>query len=360
MINLHKHITSLRRMKSARFLLAALILLSALSGITSCYRDDLCYEHPHFPKIRIEVDLSEANLTFDELKSYMVLFIPIDDGVMPLEQLKPIEHRIQSAEDYYISLAPGQYRVYIYNDYSGQNRISYQGSFDDLMVEAVSASSKYRSKGIVMGRPYTPEPDILVFDKIDTLTIAPTESSVSDQVIRLTPKRLTLTVNIQAKVMNLASVSEYIGELGEMDTRCYIAKGTYQNSGYAIPLTSDNTSVAFDDNHVDGTLNIQINSFGFSKALTRALKNGNTNYAYLYLNFKLIDGTFYNTQALDLTRIIDGLDTEKGEIFLTIGMNPTDLYPPIQIPEVSHGGAGMDATVGEWGDEEIREIILPD
>lgn len=334
-------------------------------AFTSCHLDDLCYDHPHYPKLLIEVDLSEAGgATFEDLQSYNIIFYPIDDGFMELSALTPTTKRVQTTGEISVSLAPGLYRAVMYSDYSGQNYFYETDDYDAIYCEAFSyefynMNPTYTyTKGVDMGYTYTPEPELLVTDVIEEFEILESDDpslEYSGQSITFTPTKATQEINITIKVENITSIASYVGEIGKVDSRFYITQERYNHSDHAIQLTDNNTTFEYyNSGSSDGEINICITSFGFTQTESSDVEGMyNSDYAYLYLELELVDGSSYLYGPIDLTSDVNGYYFGE-DIVLSL----TDLDREIVLPyfEPISDGGGAGVSVGDWGSEQIVEI----
>lgn len=323
-----------------------LLVLCTVVGI-SCQRDDLCYDHPHYPKIKIEVDLSNTAQTFGNLQSYRVIFYPIDDGVMPLEKLKPIEHTIQSASDFYFSIAPGRYKVVLFNNYESGNQFYNTDSYENICVKAVSSNPIYRGNtrsGLEL-MPI-PEPDVLVVANMDELVVGSGDSP-TQQVATFVAREVTEVVNISIVVNGLKYAKSVSAQLGEVFGTHFLTSDNKADSECLLLLQGD--SYKLGSNGVDGVVTINgIRTFGLKRDAA-----GNFQHNYIYLDFLMIDNTSITAQ-LDLAEYLNGVYDDSGLFNLTLG-SPQDPFDAIELPEiklpVGGGDGGFGADVSEWGDE---------
>lgn len=342
-------------MKKVRSIYILSVFILLLGG---CKFDDLCYDHPHYPKTRINIDLSDVNKSFEDLQSFMVIFYPVDDGVLPLDLLRPTYHTIQSSQDYYVSLAPGQYKAVAYNNYSGKNLFSNRDDYENLYMDtATGLAGKYRGQATKV--PYMREPDFLVADRMDSLTIQASgggKGEVSGQVITFKPQRVTLDIHVEIVVKNLSSMMEYIGEVGELDGRFYMGAKRYDMGGFAIPVDVDNSRIVFDSNQKDGCIYLSMTSLGFTDRVSKSSDTNKANKAYLYVDFKLRDNSMFHVDPFDLTDMARNAEIVDGGITLGVGIDGSP-YPPVVLPEVM-GGGGIHTDVGNWGKEENVNVDL--
>ncbi|MFR9650210.1 MAG: DUF5119 domain-containing protein [Rikenellaceae bacterium] len=345
-----------------RFLNKYIAIILCAVGLTSCHLDELCYDHNHYPMLELEVDLSIANTTFDELQSYMMIFYPIDDGMMELEDLTPTYKRVQNLNNMTISLSPGKYRAVMYSDYSGQNFFYETDDYDAIYCEAFSYEfysklvAKYSSVTRSLGYEYAPEPELLVTAVIDEFEILESDvagGELSGQKLTFTPTRATHTIEITCYVENITSISSFMGELGKVDSRYYITQQRYNHSNYALLLSDSNTEfIYYTDGSNNGEIQIKLTSFGFTEVES---EDGGTeaDYAYLYLEFELHDGTTTTFDPFDISEEVNlGIDINYEDLSIVIPST-------VELPYVESGDSSNSmgsVSVGDWGDEQIVDI----
>ncbi len=350
-----------------------MVVTYALFG---CKQSELLYSYPNYPKTKIEVDLSATDYTFeDDLLSYSVIFYPIDDGIIPLDKLEPKAFRMQRESDFEISIAPGDYNVVMYSDYSGQNAFYSKDSYDEIYCEAQSQASSTANNGKGDGDLFfAAEPDPMVVANMDKVTIDNSGQGMglSGQVVTFPARQVTTRFNARVWMTNPRSIKTYDGHVGYVDSRYYISQDQTNLGGYVIAYTPDNSGIVTlsnDNSNGDavGYLNIQIELFGFTQesstkytdaeaaSMTRVQNNVAAGDAYLHIHLTYPGVSDAPTDfKFDIADKINELEKgEEGSVTIEIG---TADSPEMNLPKMINDGddesdGGFDVGVGDWDDE---------
>ncbi len=356
--------------------LRIIICMLVIHTLFGCKQSELLRSYPNYLKTLISVDLSATEYTFeDDLLSYNVIFYPIDDGIMPLDELEPQSFRIQKESDFEITIAPGDYQVVMYSDYSGQNAFYSKETYGDIYCEAQSQATLSGNKSDIDGVEYAAEPDPLVVANMDLVTIEDRGqgTGLSGQTVTFAARQVTTRLKARVWLTNPRSVSSYTGHVGCVDSRYYLTQDQTNMGGYGISFTSDNSGlVTMSGTNSDGVsvgyLNIQVEMFGFtqrnstkytdvvSTVVTRALNDVAEGDAYLYIDIDLPGYSDVQTEfKFDISEYINALERgEEGNLTIDIGSSDeTDIV----LPEMINDGGddddgGFDVNVGDWAPED--------
>jgi hypothetical protein len=171
--------------------------------------------------------------------------------------------------------------------------------------------------------------------------------------LRLTPQRLTVTVDLTLHLENIHSLYPSAQQVARIS---HMAEGMFLVSGRPGPTPLNNwfsfaAAQATSSEPKNGTLHSLFGSFG----LLPEASGNNTIRVY----FVLRNGTEY-TEERDITQLLHSAPmTPDRHIVLEIGRNRTVDDPPIVLPDIPPGeGGSFDVDVGNWDDETNIDIPI--
>lgn len=154
------------------------LLIISLSFI-SCEYKDLCYEHPHRMKVKVEFDWQKISIAMPRWME--VWLFPLDGG-------KALHFQISDYENGYIHVVPGKYRALCYN---GDTNAIYEDGIDDFYSFTLTA------KDI--------QPERMVCASISLVDV---RLSYEDQTLRFAPEDGVMDVTVTIHdVRNLKSTN---------------------------------------------------------------------------------------------------------------------------------------------------------
>ncbi|MBE9488601.1 MAG: DUF5119 domain-containing protein [Bacteroidetes bacterium] len=334
-----------------RIKLKIIISLLFVVMFSSCVHKDIIEASDVNNNVIVCVDLKNVDTKFDELKSYMVIFYPADENGKVIDSEKPIHHIIQSTLDYEFNLPVGKYKAVLFNNYSGQSEFSNLDDYDNLYVEAISSDRIYDNKAKFVNVPYIPEPEMIVFDKIELVDIVYQDK---DNEVNFTPHIVTQKLEVNIKVTNLINSYKYVAEIGRFDKRCNLVAETTSEGGYVMPFTDSNSNIIFDENKKDGLIKANFLTFG----LTDLANIEDAHKHYIYVDFLLVDKETHVVKSFDILDPIYSHDGHSVKLTIDVGIDNKDPFDPIVLPEIHGENSDIDAEVGDWGEETDIEIVF--
>lgn len=226
-----------------------------------CEYKDLCYEHPHSMKVKVEFDWQKISI--DQPRWMEVWLFPYDGG-------NALHFQVSDYEKGYIKVLPGRYKALCYNGDTDNIREENVNDFDTFLLTAGDV-----------------QPERIVYSSISFIDVRLTDE---EQVIRFTPEDgvMDVTVTIH-NVCNLKSAMGLEGMLSGMTSGLYVGNSQ---------CFEDNQTFHSEITKVDSaTLRTQFICFGHCPerkqehvfSIVVPLENGSNNAYYWNLTERMHD-----------------------------------------------------------------------
>lgn len=239
-----------------------LFLMFVLSlSFISCEYKDLCYEHPHRMKVKVEFEWQRISI---DIPRWMEVWL------FPAEGGKALHFQISDYANGYIHLMPGHYKALCYNGDTQFIHEEVSDDFDSFMLTTNDV-----------------QPDRIVCASLPFVDV---RLSYDEQVIRFTPEDGVMDVTVTLHhVSNLKSANGLKGMLSGMASGIYVED---------FQCTEDYQTLYSDMEKVDSTtIRTQFVSFGHcpmkSKehifSLVVPLENGSCNVYHWNVSDRMHD-----------------------------------------------------------------------
>lgn len=282
-------------MRQIRYIYIVIMMILAYS----CKQDELCYDHNHYPYVRVNVDLGATGLTFSQLQSYSVIFYPHDDGIISLEDLEEDvqKFRIQTAYDFTVQVKPGTYDVLLYSDYTGQVAFSSTGDYELISAYAITSKNlSYVRSDVGAGVSVIPMPDPVVIGKVEQFVVDDVDVSLSNiKDIHFSGKMATSEFDVEFWIRNSNSMSGLRAYVGRVNNSYYISQQRGVSDGeYDMYVGEDG-----DSSDIDGRTVVSYEKF--SEVYEVLPEDDLPSYynTYYYRKYKILGCTFGFTELND-------------------------------------------------------------
>ena len=329
----------------ARFTSLALVL-AALLALTACDHKELCYDHSHTVRARIDVDWS---LFTEEQPSGMSVMLYPETGEGPYNLVS------NTLEYVDVNVPVGRYRAVVFNQSPGEFGTLTFSDMDSEAAATVRAAARssrwYQTRADAERLVQNPEwfavgeaRDINVPEEValQQQSRAATRSTIATVV----PRCVVYTIHVRVHVKNIYNVRSARASLDGLADGYSFAR-MRPTSTVATQLLENWTLTHDADNPANGTLETRITSFGLP-AGHRAVADAN----HLRLSLLLVDGT---TQR-DFDFAVGSSFVRGPEVELSLSLSEAIDEP---LPDVKPSGGsagGFDATVDDWEEGEHVDI----
>ena len=335
-----------------RRIIAALLLASVV--LSSCTHKELCFGHHHTARVRVLADWSGFTV---EQPTGMSVHIYDEDG----DEVKSSLSNNTEFTDF--ELEPGGYEAVVFNQSPsefGSVRFEDLNRLDQASVWADYTKSlwfKADADEPVICQPEWVGTDMRGGLAVDMNMMATSpearrtrsESFPQENVLaRLTPENIIYTITITVRIYGIHNLKAARGSLSGLSAGYFLGK-EQPASETGTELLEEWTVTRDDSDPTKGFLKAEITSFGLPYG-HQAQPQDNV----FKLSLLLVD----NKTKLDY--IFPVGDRFKGdadrELHLELSEEIADRLPDVK-PENGSAG-GFDASVDDWGDEEIIDIPI--
>ena len=329
-----------------------IIAVIAIASLTSCTHKELCPSHHHTARVRIDTDWSEFTV---ERPTGMSVNVYGEDGKIVRAALSNTLTHVD------LELEPGRYSALAYNQSPsefGTLRFESMDTWDEAAVMADYTKSLWYKSG--EDEPVIFEPEWFGTDRGTGLTVTMPMLEASDAIRRtkaadfpmsnviatLTPKNVIYTITVRVRIQGIHNLKAARASLNGLAAGFLLGQG-HQSAATGTQLLEEWTLTRDSSDPTIGWIKAVIASFGLPHG-----HKGQAAENTLSLSLLLVD----NKTKLDFSFPVGDSFRKNAdsELELSIEKELEDRLPDVK-PE-NGSDSGFDATVDDWGDEEIIDI----
>lgn len=313
--------------------------------LASCDHKELCYDHNHPVRARIEVDWSQFT---EEVPTGMTVSLFSQDDESVHTQLSNNTSYVD------VNVSPGLYRAFVFNQSTTEfGSLTFERMDDmfDATVRAADRASRW-FKARDANERLVQNPEWFAVGVQSNIYVPKEMARRSNRVearsviARLTPLCVVYTIHVRIHVRNIYNLRSARASLDGLADGYRI--GILEPTSTLATQLLENWTVERDsDNPANGTIRADITSFG--------LPYGHQNLPeanHLNLSFLLVDNK--TTVSFDFP-VGNAFRTDQG-LSLSLSLDRSiDAPLPDVKPEGGQSG-GFDAKVDDWGDEVNIDI----
>ncbi len=306
--------------------------------LAACEHKELCYQHPHDSRTRIEVDWSQ--FTKETPTGMSVVVYPQSDGAVQTVLSNTMSH-------VYVTLTPGLYHTLVYNQSPSEfASVLFRGldKFATAEVYANDARSNwYRTRAGEEKLGTTPE-----WIGTDSEEQMEADGDPDKVAAVLTPRNIVHTITFTVELSGIHNYRSARASLTGLASGYMLGLGRTTDSEVTHLLESWTKTVDASD-PTRGSITAQITCFGLPYGHTaRPDENLFTLSILLADNQTVLDFPFSIGDKFGWT--------DKGDLHLSVHLAIDEPLPDVQPAGTSSGG--FDVTVDDWGDEEQVEVDI--
>ncbi len=355
----------------------AVIALAALS----CERRALTYDYDPTLFVDIELDWSDMSTAPTGVSVYCY---PEDGG----DPIVTISNTISNVT---VELGSGLYNILVFNQIpSDYGTIIFEGmnNFSTASINAVSSSTLQGLTGKSDSDEIARDPEEVaaatylqyevteeaISESVELKSKGGTKSSpVIYETISLAPQVVIKNTQVKIRVLGIYNYSSATAKLYGMATG-YNFSQAKSHSDMTTHLLEDWSSTAYDYDITQGEVSIVFSCFGLpGQSASSQVSDYATWEGVLDVDITLVDLKTVISESIPLHDKITSTDQTKADddteanldvgidINISSGYGLTDDDDPITLPDVEpagSGSSGFDATVDDWGDEEVTDIPI--
>lgn len=314
------------------------ILLSIISIMNSCIREELDECEVLRQQVKVEFDYSHTGISHS---GTTIIFYPTPEMVGG-KIVKLSTHRSEEL----INLLPGEYSVMVINEtFSDFSTIKFRNTENYGEVEAYFIPGS--ELGQVVRNVKSANSEMLV---VDTLSSFIVKVGVEDMITKVfTLRRAMATVNIILHTKNMQYIRKATFSISGFSEGQVLA--SHRNTATSVEHEVKNIQLSYyDQSKKNGTIKGSFNTFGLNPDEGQTYR--------LTFDALLIDGKTKVHKEFDISDIIR-INENEYAIFIDIELGSEE-SPKIEIPEVEteEGKSPFDPGVDDWEEEEDIDIPL--
>ena len=300
----------------------SLVFIFLWIGLTACEHKDLCYDHPHFAKVRVVFDWTKIS-NHDKPEGMRVVFYPTDD------ESNTWIFDFPGGEDGEVELPENDYRVICFNYDTDGMVWKENGSYTLFTADTRDVQSPDN-------RTMAVTPPWLCGDHIDRVILKDIPEG-STKIIRLTPVNMVCHYTYEVNgIRGLDRVADLRAALSGMS-------GSLNMSGDSLPADLSE-SLLFDGMVSRNQIIGGFYTFGHS-----ALE-GEPNVFRLYIKNRSGSMSVLEQDVSDQVHDVP-VAGHIGDVHLVLNFD-------YEVPsEPGNGGPGFDVDVDDWDDVNM-DIVL--
>lgn len=258
-----------------------------------------------------------------------------------------------------VTLPRGTYNVIVFNEtVNGHDYIQFTGaeSYDTFEAywETTRVKAEYSrsdSDEMIMDTD-----DFLLIDRMEGFEITYDDIDSAESIhLSFFPALVNKQMNVLVHIQGLVNVSKYSSSLlyvegMSLGYKMWSGEPTQDKMTHLMTI---NNRTYYDGSETDGTMSASFYTFGDA---ANEVKADDDNIARL--SFALRDGTTHPDVERNISEKLN-TSTDLVQIDIEIGLGESDDDPYITLPDVEDKEtSGLDAEVGDWGDDIVIDLPL--
>lgn len=334
-----------------RIVRAIAFFVATLPLLVSCTHKELCFDHHHTARVRIQTDWSAFTV---EKPTGMSVNVYDENGDIVRNALS---NNISFVD---VELEPGRYNTLAFNQSPSEfGSVDFSGldKWNEAMVMSIRTKSIWFKSD---NDPVMLEPEWIGTDtrndvtvSMDMLTVSPqirntrgSDFPESNVIATLTPQNIIYTITVMLRIKGVHNLKSARASLDGLASGYMLGEG-HPSASTGVELLEEWTLTRETMDPTVGYIKAEITSFGLPYG-HKARPQDNV----LNLSLLLVD----NKTKLDFSFSCgDSFIKDKDDPMRLILCKELDGVLPDVKPENGSAG-GFDAKVDDWGDEEIIDI----